>query len=260
VQRRMHNGLYLLSSLTVAKMYTNGAFSTQSASGGTGSNNGSFSPFEANREWALSPSNVPVTWQISAVYDLPFGHNQRFLSTGGPLNALVGGWQVSPLYRYEWGIPMSFSSSTCPTASLAPYFNQACVPGLLPGQQPFLHGRNGFDPAKDGAQYLNPLAFETNFSTFGYTGYGKAVSTVYGPSYQDWDVALSKNTKITERVNLKFTANFFNLFNNHYFVNQGNGPGNAFNTDVAGTGNSFGQWNGTVSNPRNIQVAGRIEF
>ncbi|HEU4981451.1 MAG TPA: TonB-dependent receptor [Acidobacteriaceae bacterium] len=260
VQRQMHNGLYLLSSLTVAKMYTNGAFSTQSASGGTGSNNGSFSPFEADREWALSPSNVPVTWQISAVYDLPFGHNQRFLSTGGPLNALVGGWQVSPLYRYEWGIPMSFSSSTCPTASLAPYFNQACVPGLLPGQRPFLHGRNGFDPAKDGAQYLNPLAFETNFSTFGYTGYGKAVSTVYGPSYQDWDVALSKNTKIAERVNLKFTANFFNLFNNHYFVNQGNGPGNAFNTDVAGTGNSFGQWNGTVSNPRNIQVAGRIEF
>jgi hypothetical protein len=104
------------------------------------------------------------------------------------------------------------------------------------------------------------LAFESDFSTFGNTGYGKAVSTVYGPSYQDWDVALSKNTRITERVNLKFTANFFNLFNNHYFVNQGNGPGNAFNTDVAATGNTFGQWNLTVSNPRNIQVAGRIEF
>jgi len=259
VQRRMHNGLYVLSSLTVAKMYSNGAYSTQSAAAGTGSQNGSFSPFDSKREWALSPSNVPVTWQISAVYNLPFGHNQRFLSSGGPLNALVGGWQVSPLYRYEWGIPMSFSSSNCPSPGLG-YFRESCVPGLLPGHSPFVHGRNGFNPASDGPQYLNPLAFESNFSTYGYTGYGKAVSTVYGPSYQDWDIAFSKNAKITERVNFKFTANFFNFFNNHYFVNQGNGPGNAFNTDVAGTGNSFGQWNGTVSNPRNIQVAGRIEF
>lgn len=256
VQRRMHNGLYLLSSLTVAKMYTNGAYSTQSASGGTGSQNGSISPFDSKRAWALSPSNVPLTWQVSAVYNLPFGRDQRFLSTGGPMNVLVGGWQVSPLYRYEWGIPMSFSSSNCPTAVVG-YLRESCIPGVLPGQQPYLHGRNGFDPAKDGLQFLNPLAFESNFSTFGYTGYGKAVSTVYGPSYQDWDIAFSKNTKITERVNFKFTANVFNFFNNHYFVSQGNGPGNAFNTDVF---NAFGQWNKTVSNPRNIQVAGRIEF
>src|SRR6185437_16196350 len=40
VQRRMHNGLYVLSSLTVAKMYSSGAYSTQSAAAGTGSQNG----------------------------------------------------------------------------------------------------------------------------------------------------------------------------------------------------------------------------
>jgi len=259
VERRMHNGLYLLTSLTVAKMYSNAAYSTQSASAGTGSQNGNFSPFDPQREYSLSPSNVPVTWQVSSVYNLPFGRGQRFLSTGGPLNALVGGWQVSPLYRYEWGIPMSFSSSSCPSPGLG-YFRESCVPGILPGQRPFVHGRNGFDPAKDGAQYLNPLAFESDFSTWGYTGYGKGVSTVYGPSYQDWDVAFAKNTKITERVNFKLTANFFNFFNNHYFVNQGNGPGNAFNTTVDSGSSVFGQWNGTVSNPRNIQLAGRIEF
>lgn len=261
VERRMRNGLYLLSSLTVAKMYTNGAYSTQSSQGGTGSQNGSFSPFNSGREWALSPSNVPITWQISSVYNLPFGHNQRFLNTGGPLNVLIGGWQMSPLYRYEYGIPLSFSfnSSSCPTAESAPYFRQSCVPGILPGQRTYVNARNNFNPAKGETQYLNPLAFESNFSTFGYTGYGKSVSTLYGPSYMDWDVAFSKNTRISERVNFKFTANFFNLFNNHYFVSQGNGPGSAFNTDRA-PDQGFGQWNGTVSNPRNIQVAGRIEF
>lgn len=259
VERRMHSGLYLLGSLTVSKMYTNGAYSTQSAAGGTGSNSGNFSPFDPNREWALAPTNVPITLQISSVYDLPFGHNKMFLDTGGPMNALVGGWQVSPLYRYEYGTPMSFSSSLCPTADLAPYFRQSCVPGLLPGQRPYVHSRNDFDPVNGDTQYLNPLAFESDFSTFGYTGYGKSVSTLYGPSYMDWDVAFSKNTKISERVNFKFTANFFNLFNNHYFVSQGEGPSSAFNSDT-NPDQGFGQWNGTVSNPRNIQVAGRIEF
>ncbi|MGC2160440.1 MAG: hypothetical protein WA634_00900, partial [Silvibacterium sp.] len=260
VERRMHNGLYLLSSLTVSKMYSNGTYSTQSVQDRSGSNNGSFSPFDPAREWALSPTNVPITLQISAVYNLPFGRNQRFLSTGGPLNSVIGGWQVSPLYRYEYGTPMSFSSSSCPTASLAPYFREACAPGILPGQSPLLHGRNGFDPATTSGQYLNPLAFQSDFSTFGNTGYGKSVSTVYGPSYQDVDVALAKSIKITERTTFKFTANFFNFLNSHYFVSQGEGPGSAFNTDVAAPGNSFGQWNGTVSNPRNIQVAGRFEF
>jgi hypothetical protein len=260
VERRMHHGLYLLSSLTVSKMYSNGTYSTQSVQDRSGSNNGSFSPFDPAREWSLSPTNVPITLQISAVYNLPFGRNQRFLSSGGPLNAIVGGWQVSPLYRYEYGTPMSFSSSSCPTSSLAPYFREACAPGILPGQSPLLHGRNGFDPATTNGQYLNPLAFQSDFSTFGNTGYGKSVSTVYGPAYQDVDVAFAKNIKISEHATFKFTANFFNFLNSHYFVSQGEGPGSAFNTDVAAPGNSFGQWNGTVSNPRNIQVAGRFEF
>ena len=260
VERRMRQGLYLLGSLTVSKLYTNGTYSTQSIQDRSGSNNGGFSPFNPEREWSIAPTNVPITLQISAVYDLPFGHNQKFLNTGGALNALLGGWQISPLYRYEYGTPMSFSSSSCPTSSLAPYFRESCVPGILPGQLPLLHGRNGFDPAKNNGQYLNPLAFESNFSTFGYTGYGKAVSTVYGPSYKDVDIAASKNIKITEGVTFKFTANFFNFFNNHYLVSQGNGPGSAFNTDVAAAGNSFGQWNGTVSTPRTIQVAGRFSF
>ena len=260
VERRMHSGLYLLGSLTVSKLYTNGTYSTQSAAGGSGSNNGQFSPYDSGREWALSPSNVPIALQISADYDLPFGLNQRFLSRGGALNELIGGWQVSPLYRYEYGTPMWFTSSSCPTADLAPEFNQSCVPGILPGQRPLLHSRDGFDPAKYNGQYLNPLAFESDFSTFGYTGYGKAVSTVYGSPYKDVDVAFAKNTKISERVTFKLTANFFNLLNNHYFVSQGEGPSLPWVNDVAAPGNSFGQWNGTVSNPRNIQVAGRFEF
>ncbi|MBW4025981.1 MAG: carboxypeptidase regulatory-like domain-containing protein [Acidobacteria bacterium] len=261
LERRFKNGLYVLGTLTVSDLYTDSSYATQSTAATGVGNDGAFSPFnEKSRAYALAPDNVPVTVQISAVYDLPFGHHKQFLTSGGPMNMLVGGWQVSPLFRYEYGTPLWFSSSSCPTGSLVPEFRESCVPGILPGQKPLLHGRNSFNPAQDGGRYLNPAAFESNFSTFGYTGFGKAVSTIYGPSYKDTDIALTKNTQITDKVTFRFTANFFNAFNNHSFVTQGNGPGLAFVTDVAASGNSFGTWNGTVSNPRNIQVAARILF
>ncbi|MGC2500159.1 MAG: hypothetical protein WA374_20605, partial [Acidobacteriaceae bacterium] len=203
---------------------------------------------------------VPIGGQISAVYELPFGANRQFLSSGGAMNAVVGGWSVSPLFHYEYGTPLYFSSSNCPTSSLVPQFRESCVPGQLSGTTPLLHGRNSWDPTTDGLRYLNPNSFESNFSAFGYTGFGKAVSTLYGPDFKDFDASLIKDTKIGERMNFRLAANFFNALNNHYFVNQGDGPGSAFVTDVAASGNSFGTWNGTVSTSRTIQFEGRFEF
>jgi hypothetical protein len=259
-ERRLNHGWYLLGSLTISKLYTNSSYSTQSASGDGGVGNfGDFSPYAESRTWALAPDNVPIIGQISAIYELPFGKSQRFLSSGGPLNVILGGWSVVPLFRYEYGTPMFFSSSNCPTNTLVPQFRESCVPGQLSGAVALLTGRNSFDPVKD-PEYLNPNAFETNFSQFGYTGYGKAVSTIYGPNYRDLDASLAKNTRISEKVNFKLGANFFNAFNNHYFLSQGNGPGSAFVTDVAASGNAFGTWNGTVSTSRTIQFQGRIEF
>ncbi len=258
VERHISNGLYVLGSLTVSKLYSNGTFSTQGNSGGAG-NTSAFSPYDVKRAWAIAPDNVPITGQIAIVYDLPFGANKPFLNSPGAVQRLLSGWQASPIYRYEFGTPFSFSSSTCQTSNLAGSFREGCVPGVVPGQKVQPHGRNGFDPAS-ASNYFNPAAFESAsaFTTFGYTGYGKAVSTIYGPSYQNVDVSFTKNTKIVEKVNFKFSANFFNALNMHALISQGNGPGGAFVTDVSKA--EFGTWNGNASAPRSIQFAGRIEF
>lgn len=260
VDHQAKNGLFVLGSFTYSKLMTNATDGVQSQNSSGLGNAGQFSPFNpTTRDYALAPDNVPITAQVSIVYDLPFGKNKRFLSSGGFTNVIVGGWQVAPLYHYEYGTPLWFSSSACSTSSLVPQFRQSCIPGLIPGQKPYIHGRNGYNPHSDG-KYLNPAAFESNFSQFNYTGSGSAVSNIYGSAFQDTDVAFTKNTRITEKINFKFMANFFNAFNNHYFVSTGDGPSLPFVTDVAATGNSFGTWNGTVSNPRTIQFAGRIEF
>jgi hypothetical protein len=238
--------------------------SGNTAGAGNQGNNGQFSPFnEKPRAWSIVPDNVPVTVQVSVVYELPFGHDKRFLNTAGPADWVAGGWQVTPLYHYDYGTPFSFYSSNCITSLDAPNLREGCVPGIQPGQTVQLHGRQGYNPAS-GAPYLNLNAFEpaTVFNNFGYTGTGNAVTSVYGPSYKNLDIALAKNTKIAEKVTFKFSANFFNAFNNHYLIaSQGGnygGPSVAFHNDVANS--NFGTWTGSVSSPRTIQFSGRLEF
>ncbi len=259
VERHLTNGLYLLTSLTTQKLYTDAADTTQATnSSGPQSRISPYHMFP--RGWTIAPDNVPVTLQVSAVYDLPFGPGKAFANSSGPGSIITGGWQVSPLFRYEYGTPFAFTDSACPTAQVG-QLREACIPGVVPGQTVQLHGRSGYNP-QSGAPYLNPAAFESNFTSFGYVGIGPAVSTVYGPSYKDLDLSITKNTKIAEKVNFKFSANFFNAFNNHYFANSqgGNygGASAAFVTDVSSS--AFGTWNGSVTNPRTIQFAGRLEF
>jgi hypothetical protein len=275
VERRMSHGLYVLGTITVQKMYTDGSDTVQSgntAGAGNQGNNGQFSPFnEKPRAWAIVPDNVPVTAQITAIYSLPFGKGQQWANDNAVADAIIGNWRVIPLYHYDYGTPYSFYSTTCITSSDAGALREGCIPGILPGQTVQLHGRNGYSP-KSGVPYLNLNALEggaatiqgtaSPFSNFGYTGVGNAVTSVYGPSYKNWDISLAKDFKIVERLNFKFAANFFNAFNNHYLIaSQGGnygGPSVAFHNDVANS--NFGTWTGSTSSPRTIQFSGRLEF
>lgn len=257
IERHFKGGLYMLGSLTISKMFTDATAGVQAGNeSGTGGTQ-LISPYEIKRLNTLAEDNVPATGSIAVVYDLPFGHNKQFLNSSSMANVLVGGWQVSPVIRYEYGIPLSFHAASC---NVVGQTRQGCLPGVISGQKILLHGRNGFNPAKD-SYYINPNALESSFTKFGYTGYGDPVTTVYGPSFRNLDMSLTKNTKIIkEKANFQFRVNFFNAFNNHYFISQGNNNGAyyGFNTQVGSNG--FGKWNGTVTTPRTIQAAARIEF
>jgi hypothetical protein len=263
----MSHGLYVLGSVTVQKMYTDGADMVQTSNttgAGNQGNNGQFSPFNLKpRAWAIVPDNVPITLQLTAVYSLPFGKGQQWANDNGVADAIIGNWRVVPLFHYDYGTPFSFYSSNCLTSTDAPALREGCVPGVMPGQTAQLHGRNGYNP-KSGVPYLNPNAFEpaSAFNAFGYTGTGNAVTSIYGPSYKNWDISLAKDFTIIERLKFKFAANFFNAFNNHYLIaSQGGnygGPSVAFHTDVANS--NFGTWTGSTSSPRTIQFSGRLEF
>lgn len=266
-EKRYSQGLYMLVAYTNSKIITDAADNTQSSASTWNASQGVISQFEEKRNRSLAPDDVPQTLSAAFVYELPFGRGKRYLNSHGALDRLVGGWQISPIIRYSKGTPMWVRSGACLTA----YTGQGCLPGLIAGANPFLQDSNNYDPAK--GPLLNAAAFEplTSFQpegscpactgVFGYTGTGPRIFGFRGPNYKNVDFAVTKNTRISERLNFIFRAEFYNAFNYHLFVNDGNfniGGNNAFNTDISSA--NFGGWNGNVSAPRRIQLGARIEF
>jgi len=265
VQHHLSHNIFLLAALTTSKMYSDGTYSTQGGAGDGGSGNvGNFSPYETKpRGWSLVPDNTPVTGQISAVYSLPFGRGQKWANDNAVADEIIGGWRVTPLFHYDYGQPFSFGSGVCETAAEGGDLREQCIPGIVPGGQVELHGRESYNP-KSNVPYFNVNAFETvaGFNQMGYTGTGNAVTNVYGPNYRDLDISFAKDFAITEKAKFKFSANFFNALNNHYFIPSG--VGSTFNTDISKVnlsyGSNFGDWNGGITSPRTIQFSGRLEF
>ena len=267
VERRFSKGLYMLVAYTNSKLLTNAADNTQSAASTWNGSQGVISPYEEKRNRSLAPDDVPQTLSAAFVYELPLGRGKPYLNNNSALDRLVGGWQISPIIRYSKGTPFWIRSGQC----LTTYTGQGCLPGLVSGVNPLLQSPNSFDPAK--GPLLNIAAFEplTSFEpagscptctgVYGYTGTGARIFGFRGPNYKNLDFSLTKNTKLSERVNLVFRAEFYNALNLHLFLNDGNftiSGGNAFNTDISSP--SFGEWTGNISAPRRMQLGARIEF
>jgi hypothetical protein len=216
------------------------------------------SPFQMQRGKALSPFDVPQTLSLAFMYQLPFGKGQRFLNHTGAVDKLVGGWQLTSIFRATSGPIFLFRSSTCNVPS---QFAAQCIPGTIPGVNPFLQSAGSYDPGK--GPLLNKAAFESPSNFNFYLGQGNYTSNLRGPGFHNHDLTFVKITPITEHVGLQFRAEFFNVWNWHMFLRGAADVGldansAAFVTDVASP--DFGQWNGATTVPRTIQFSMKILF
>ena len=104
------------------------------------------------------------------------------------------------------------------------------------------------------ASWFNPNCFVPQpLGTYGNAGR----DIIIGPNLWDVDASLIKNTKVTERVQLQFRAEAFNVLNHPSFQN----PATAIFSNITGARvSSAGQITATNSQPRQIQLSLKLLF
>jgi hypothetical protein len=173
---------------------------------------------------------------ISGVYALPFKGNR-----------LKEGWEISLIEQAQTGSPLNFHTSNAAftgSANLRP--NVVGVPQV------------GFSPATNGSAtsitYIeNPSVFVNQGNAFGNLGR----NAITGPGFFNFDMAVVKNTRIRERVNLQVRADAFDLFNQTNFANPGLTIG-ASTTGVITGGTRFPAGDGGTS--RQLQLVMKLSF
>jgi len=171
-----------------------------------------------------------ATWN----YALPFFRNSQ-----GLLAAVLGGWQVSGITRYQTGAPITVLGNTAIGTRRADYV----------GGDMYLDER--INPTTGVVQWLNPAAFAAApESRRGNMERG----TARGPSYHVWDISIRKEFRIKGDVRMQIQADFFNAWNQ---VNWGN-PNNSQTPNLSNAG--FGTITTVTGQPRNIQLGARIMF
>jgi len=255
-EKRISHGVWFLAAYTWSKFLSSGI--DQQFGAGSDQYAGLFSPYQRSRNKSLDAQDVPHTFSLTSLYELPMGKGHRLMgSSRGFIGRAVSGWQINGIFRAQSGIPFFFRSSQC---NIPGQFVMGCVPGVLPGANPFLHGFGGYDPGA--GPLLNPAAFENgaNGGVFSfYPGVGPRTSNIRQSPFHKLDLVLEKNTNLTERVRFQVRAEFFNVCNSHFFT-QGTtwGEGGASVTEIVSS--LFGTWIGAVTTPRNVQVAGSEVF
>ena len=125
LEKRFSHGTYFLVSYTLGRMYTSGTDNAQAGATTWSGASGSISPYEQSRNRALAVDDVTHTLSAALVWDLPMGKGKKWANSDGATNAILGGWQLSTVFRASSGIPFFFRSSYC---NVPGQFRSACIP------------------------------------------------------------------------------------------------------------------------------------
>lgn len=227
----------------------------------------------------------------SWVYQLPSPVHSGFLKH------VINGWQFSGDVFLHSGFPMSVFSASYGAGGNG-VFNGSSpnFANPIPGVSPYAKWQklSTQSPNVAEVQWLNPAAFEsavdpnTTSCTAGETFNGGGPPTVndnpstcqfgiggrnnvFGPGFAWTDMFISKNFKITERVNFRFDVQLYNAFNHMNLNFPGNGAGiqESPNTlqDAMTIGSAvspptslLGAFLGGDNSVRMIALSGRITF
>jgi len=228
LEKRLSYGLSLLANYAWSKEMNDFA--------PIGAYNSSTNPSNRHFDYGPSDDSVGNIFKLSGIYQVPH------FSVTGAAGKLVNGWEVSSILLWQGGFPFSVfsgfdNSLTGINEDRADFTGTSLSQAVLSG---------GRSHAQLIQQWFNTSLFTANaVGTFGNTG----KSILRGPPQFNTNMALVKDTRITERTNLQFRAEAFNVFNNVNFYTPDHTVADA----------AFGRITSARS-PRILQLALKLAF
>jgi len=159
--------------------------------------------FGLNR--ALTSFDRTHEFHITSVWELPFGKGKAW-ARSGIASALLGGWQTSNLLSMMSGTPFSVTGA-------ATALNMTGSTQRADQIKPEVQILGGIGTS---SAYFDPLAYAAvTGPRFGTAGF----NSLRGPGVFNWDLSVSRQFGITERMRLQFRADAINFTNTPHFAN-----------------------------------------
>jgi hypothetical protein len=252
-----HHGLYALLSYTWSRTFDSGMADGDGTTPGA-----TFWPLPgtSRADWGLSQLNLNDQFSASVLYDLPFGKGKTWGSDwNGVENGILGGWQMNVIEKATSGFPL-FLVDTLNQSGVNFQWNGTPLNRPIQVGNPNVGGPVAGNPGCVAPASVHNKQYWFNPCAFAHAPAGElgniSRAPLSGPRFVNTDFSLFKNFRMTERFNLQFRSEFFNLFNHAQLGLTGNG---VFMQDV-NSSSTFGVVNETVNNPRVIQFALRLDF
>jgi hypothetical protein len=195
VNKHFSHGLQFLGSYTYSKSLDYNSLST-------GESLGLQNAYNPRGDYGPSEFDVRHRFVLSGFYELPFKSNR-----------LVSGWQLGVVQQAQTGSPLT------PTLAIGPGV------GISLTVRPDLTGavQTTGDPAQwfaNKAVFVSPCVAPVAPATLPTCHPGTlGRDAISGPGFVDTDFSVTKNTKLTEKLNLQFRTELFDAFNHPNFGN-----------------------------------------
>lgn len=266
-RRRFTRGLYFQANYTFQKTLSNGIGTSQQL----------VEPFLDNArpelEYSRADFDSTHNFKLNAIYELPFGTGRKFFSgSGRVVDAIIGGWQISPIVTVSSGAPISIFDPRGTYNRAGRSGRQTAVTSLTKDQIKDLFGVYKLEAGNPqglpaGIYYINPSVINTTgrategYGTTPFAGQvffnnapgqtsGLERAFINGPWFTNIDATLAKNFKIKESVRFQLRLEAFNALNHtNFFFGQGQ--------NINST--TFGRITSAFA-PRIIQIGGRLDF
>ncbi len=232
-----------------------------------GAGGGFQNPDDRQADRTISPDDIPQLFNLAVVYELPFGDGKPFLSGKGKIvNALLGGWRVTPNFNAQGGIPLPANGPcneiTCRTNLLGD------AKGV--GRSKEARIKQWFNPAALEPVYGNDTDFWANYDptddrAWQWGNAGLRIPSMRAPGFWNLDTGLAKEFRIDETRYFEFRWEMYNALNHQNLalpnVNWCLPPGPNGETDrVRQAGCSFGLITNIQTDPRAHQFALKFFF